>query len=277
MDPLRAHLDDLRLAVDGVRDDPRLRPGERDRLLAEVDDRHRGERARDPLADRDQHVELARIRPLRHLARKIEQLVGRVAHRREDADDPVARLARLDEAPRHGLQPLGARDRGPAEFHDHGPGVRSAFVARDLRDRLINGLGHRFILPVDPNVLRRCYETADFEPLLDWYAEDALFDALVPGRRVTLTGPEAIVAQLRAWWPEPGTLLRWNVEEFPTGLTVELERETGDEVWRQRHFFQLERKRSCASRRTRRDRRRAQGRMWTHRCRPGSTSSRASR
>lgn len=93
---------------------------------------------------------------------------------------------------------------------------------------------------MDPNVLRRCYETADFAPLLDWYAEDALFDGLVPGRRVTLTGPDAIVALLSAWWPEPGALLRWNVEEFPTGLTVELERETGDEVWRQRHFFQLE-------------------------------------
>ena len=121
--------------------------------------------------------------------------------------------------------------------------MRSALVARDLRDRLINGLGHRFILPVDPNDLRRCYETADFAPLLGWYAEEALFDALVPGRRVTLKGPDAIVAQLTAWWPEPGAVLRWNVEEFPTGLTVELERETGDEVWRQRHFFQLEGKR----------------------------------
>jgi len=118
--------------------------------------------------------------------------------------------------------------------------MRSALVARDLRDRLINGLGHRFILPVDPNVLRRCYETADFTPLLDWYADDAIFDALVPGRRVTLTGPDAIVGLLAEWWPEPGALLRWTVEEFPTGLTVELERETGDEVWRQRHFFQLE-------------------------------------
>jgi hypothetical protein len=29
--------------------------------------------------------------------------------------------------------------------------VRNALVARDLRDRLIDGLGHRFILPVDPN------------------------------------------------------------------------------------------------------------------------------
>ena len=58
-----------------------------------------------------------------------------------------------------------------------------------------------------------------------------------------MTGPDAIVGQLSAWWPEPGALLRWNVEEFPTGLTVELERETGDDVWRQRHFIQLEERR----------------------------------
>jgi hypothetical protein len=92
---------------------------------------------------------------------------------------------------------------------------------------------------VDPNVLRRCYETADFEPLRDSYDSDAVFDALVPGRRVTVTGPEAIVAQLAAWWPAPGELFRWNVDEFPEGLTVEFERETGDDVWRQRHFLQL--------------------------------------
>ena len=62
VDPARTHLDDLRLAVNGVGDDPRLRAGERDRLVAEVVDHHRGERARDPLADRDEHVELARVR-----------------------------------------------------------------------------------------------------------------------------------------------------------------------------------------------------------------------
>ena len=62
VDPARADLDDLGLAVHGVGDDPGLRAGERDRLVAEVVDDHRGQRARDPLSHRDEHVELARVR-----------------------------------------------------------------------------------------------------------------------------------------------------------------------------------------------------------------------
>ena len=90
---------------------------------------------------------------------------------------------------------------------------------------------------MDPNLLRRCYESADFEPLRERYAQDARFDALVPGRRVQLTGPDAIVAQLAAWWPRPGRLLQWHVDEYATGLTVELEREVDEgRVWRQRQF-----------------------------------------
>ena len=53
VDPAAADVHDLRLAVDGVRDDPGLRAGERDRVVAEVGDRHCHERAGDPLADRD--------------------------------------------------------------------------------------------------------------------------------------------------------------------------------------------------------------------------------
>ena len=85
------------LPCDRVGDDPGLRAGERDRLVAEVVDRHRRERAGDPLADGDQHVELARLRARRDLVREREELVGRAAHRREDADDAVAGLARGDE------------------------------------------------------------------------------------------------------------------------------------------------------------------------------------
>ena len=220
---------------------PGLRARERDRLVAEIDDRHRGERARDALADGDQHVELARIRVLGDLARQVEQLVRRVAHRREDADDAVARLSRVDEPLRDALQALGARHRGAAELHHDGPGVRRPLVARDLRKRLINGLGHRFILPVDPYVLRRCFETADFTALREWYADDARFDALVPARRVQLVGPDAIVEQLSAWWPEPGALLRWQVDEYASGLTVEFERAvSGGRFWRQRQFLSLD-------------------------------------
>src|SRR5207244_4168035 len=82
----RAHLGDLRLAVDRVGDDSGLRAGERDRLVAEVVDGHRAERVRDPLADRDEHVVLARVGAGRDLVSEPDQLVGGVAHRREDAD-----------------------------------------------------------------------------------------------------------------------------------------------------------------------------------------------
>ena len=94
---------------------------------------------------------------------------------------------------------------------------------------------------MEPNILRRCYENADFEPLRERYAQDARFDALVPRHRVQLTGPDAIVAQLAAWWPQPGRLLRWQVDEYATGLTVEFEREVDEgRVWRQRQFLSLE-------------------------------------
>ena len=119
MDPARADVDDLRLAVHGVGDDPRLRAGERDRLVAEILDRHRRERARDPLADRDEHVQLARLRRRRDLVGEVDQLVGRVAHRREHADDAVPLLARGDEPRGDALELLRIADRGAAELqHD---------------------------------------------------------------------------------------------------------------------------------------------------------------
>ena len=81
VDATGADVDDLRLAVGGVRDDAGLRAGERDRLVAEVVDGHRAERAGDALADRDQHVELARLRLRRDLVREPNEVVRRVAHR----------------------------------------------------------------------------------------------------------------------------------------------------------------------------------------------------
>ena len=124
-----------------VRDDPGLRPGQRDRLVAEVVDGHRAERARDPLADRDQHVELARVGPIRDPAREVEQLVGRVPHRREDADDAVRRLARRDQSPRHVLDHLRVGERRAAELHHDGAGLRLS--SEDGRDRFVLDRRHR--------------------------------------------------------------------------------------------------------------------------------------
>ena len=140
VDAVRANVDDLRLAVRRVGHDPRLRAGERDRLVAEVVDGHRAQRVGDALADGDQHVELARVRVRAHLGCEVEQFVGRVAHRREHADDAVTGLARADQAPRDLLDLLGVRDRGSAELHHHGPAVELGPL--DFRDGLVVGRRH---------------------------------------------------------------------------------------------------------------------------------------
>ena len=46
-----------------------------------------------------------------------DELVGRVAHRREDGDDAAAFLLRGDDPPRDGLEPLRVADGRAAELH----------------------------------------------------------------------------------------------------------------------------------------------------------------
>jgi hypothetical protein len=95
-------------------------------------------------------------------------------------------------------------------------------------------------VPVDTRLLRRCYENGDFGAVSDWYGDDSLLDALLLGCRARLTGRDAIIAQLSAWWPGPGELLRWQVDELACGLTIELERTVAGGVRRQRQFIQLD-------------------------------------
>ncbi len=107
--------------------------------LAEVVDRHRREGAGDALADRDQHVELARRRATRETSWRgeVEQLVGRVAHRREHADDAASVLAGGDEAARDGLESFGVGDGRAAELHHHGAELRGALGRRDRGKRAV--------------------------------------------------------------------------------------------------------------------------------------------
>ena len=123
-DAVGADVDDPRLGVGGVGDDPGLGAGQRDRLVAHVVDRHRAERAGDPLAGGEQHVHLAGDRAVGDLQRLGDQLVGRLAPRREHRDDPVAGLAGGDDPPRGALDLLGAGDRGAAELHHDDVGSR---------------------------------------------------------------------------------------------------------------------------------------------------------
>ena len=150
VDPAGAHLDDLRLAMDGVGDDAGLRAGQRDRLVAEVVDHHRGERARDPFADRDQHVELARVRRGGDLLSELEQLVRRAPHRGEDADDAMPLLARGDEPCCDPLQLLGVADRRAAELEHEGAAGRRLGVGVDSWNRFVLGRGHCSASVVEP-------------------------------------------------------------------------------------------------------------------------------
>ena len=120
-DAVRLDLEDARLGVGAVGHDPRLRAGQRDRLVAEVVDHHRGERAGDALAGREQHVHLARVGARGDLVRERHQLVG-VAGRARRGPPPRAlpSSARRDDALGGALDPLRVGDRGAAELHDHG-------------------------------------------------------------------------------------------------------------------------------------------------------------
>jgi aminoglycoside phosphotransferase (APT) family kinase protein len=54
-----------------------------------------------------------------------------------------------------------------------------------------------------------------------------------------VVGPEAILQQLRAWWPGSGVFTRWEVWTFPSGLTIEFERRADGVLQRQRQFLQV--------------------------------------
>ena len=113
----------------GVGDHAGLRAGERLRLVAELGDRHRDQRHRDPLAGGEQHVELARRRQRRHLLGEVAQLVGGVAHRGDDDDDVVARLAGVDDPLGDPLDAGRVGDRRSAVLlHDNAHGLSSSSV-----------------------------------------------------------------------------------------------------------------------------------------------------
>ena len=86
--------------------------------------------------------------------------------------------------------------------------------------------------------LRAAFESGEFARLGDLYADDARLDWSMPGRRARVTGADAVVAQLQAWWPGSGELTRWDEAEFPSGLTIEFERRTDHGLARQRQFVQ---------------------------------------
>ncbi len=140
-DAVGAHVEDARLGVRLVGDDPCLRARQRDRAVAEVVDRHRAQRAGDALARGEQHVHLARVGRSRDLLGHRDQLVGRLAACGQHRHHRVAGLALLDDPLGSALYALGIGDRGAAELHDHDLGhvlrlqraaSRQSLAKRDL-------------------------------------------------------------------------------------------------------------------------------------------------
>ena len=119
-DAVGANLEDPGLGVGRVGDDPRLRAGERDGGVAHVVNRHRAERAGDPLADREQHVHLALVGTLGDLVGHGDEVVGGLPPRREHGHDLVARFARGHDPLRGAAQVLGLGDGRAPELHDDG-------------------------------------------------------------------------------------------------------------------------------------------------------------
>ena len=113
-------VDDLGLAVGAVGDHAGLAAGEGPGRLAEVRDRHRHQRHRDPLARGEQHVELAGRRQRAHLLGEVAQLVGVVAHRGDHHDDVLAGLLRGDDPLGDALDAVGVGDgRAAVLLHDN--------------------------------------------------------------------------------------------------------------------------------------------------------------
>src|SRR5262249_50335199 len=97
---------------------------------------------REPLADRDEHVELARVGSLGDLAAEREQLARRAAQRGQDGDDPIARFMCRDEPARDALELLRVGHRRAAELHHHRLEMTGLGVALDRGDGLVFGRRH---------------------------------------------------------------------------------------------------------------------------------------
>jgi hypothetical protein len=87
--------------------------------MTEVGDGHREEGHRDALPRGEQHVELAPRRKWRDPLGEFDELVGGVAHRRDDDDHMVTRALGVDDALGYALDAVSVGDRRAAVLlHD---------------------------------------------------------------------------------------------------------------------------------------------------------------
>ena len=83
-----------------------------------VHDRHAEQGHRDPLPGGEEHVQLPAVRVLGHVVGQPDEVVGGLAHRRDDHDHLVALAMGPDDVLGDGPDPVGIRDRGPAVLLD---------------------------------------------------------------------------------------------------------------------------------------------------------------
>ena len=82
---------------------------------------------RDPLPGGEEHVELPAVRVLGHVVGEADEVVGGLAHRRDDHDHLIALAMGPDDVLGDGPDAVGIRDRGPAvllDDHWHGTKAR---------------------------------------------------------------------------------------------------------------------------------------------------------
>ena len=118
-DALGDHADDLCGTEMAVRFDAGLRAGVGAGFDAEFVDSHREEGHRDALAGRQEDIHFALGRGVREGCGRVEQVVGRVTHRRYDDNDAVSRVVRVHDAPGDALHGFGISDgRTAVLLHD---------------------------------------------------------------------------------------------------------------------------------------------------------------
>jgi hypothetical protein len=116
--PVALDLEDLGLAVRRVGDDPDLAPGEADRVDAAIVERHRHECRGDALTGGEQHVHLAAGLRRGNRVGERDQVVGGLAHRRDDHHDVVAVASRDRHVLGTGADAIGVGHRGAAVLLD---------------------------------------------------------------------------------------------------------------------------------------------------------------
>ena len=107
--PARIDVGDPGPAVAAVGGDPGLGAGQADRRHAERVEGHRHEGRALVLAGRQEHVQLARIGVVGDRGGQGQELVGRVAHRRDHDDQVRAGVALAGDPPGDAPDPIGRR------------------------------------------------------------------------------------------------------------------------------------------------------------------------